>query len=79
MPEKTPSMRWILSPVAIRSLSVDMIGRPAPTVDSWYISPACGFEGLCAEEKISFHSLKELLKAFLFGVTTLMPCFRKSG
>lgn len=34
VPEKTPSMRWILSSVFVRSVRVDIIGSPAPTVDS---------------------------------------------
>lgn len=35
VPEQTPSMRSIRSPVATRSLSVPMTGSAAPTVASW--------------------------------------------
>ena len=35
VPDNTPSILVISSPVATRSLRVEMIGRPAPTEDSW--------------------------------------------
>lgn len=35
VPENTPSILRMVSPVARRSLRVEMMGRPAPTEDSW--------------------------------------------
>jgi hypothetical protein len=76
VPEKTPSMRVTLSPVAMRSLSVEMMGRPAPTEDSWYIRPPDGDKDAL---NIDCHSSRELEKAFLFGVQMEMPAERKEG
>jgi hypothetical protein len=52
-----------------------MTGSPAPTEDSWKtLAPEAS-----AAAKMSCHSLYEPEKAFLLGVTMLMPLERKAG
>ncbi len=75
VPENTPSILRTLSPVRTRSLSVEMIGKPAPTVDSFRNRAPVDLLAF----KIASYREYEPEKAFLLGVMTWSPEESQSG
>lgn len=75
VPLNTPSILLTLSPVSIRSLSVEITGKPAPTDDSWKTFAP----DVSAAEKMAFHKAYGPENAFLLGVIILTPRLRNKG